>query len=383
MGGDSETKAVPKTSVKLPSEVDFSKKTGKPANQPEKDKGSKATGKSAKAGKTAAPAAPADSTPPATPPKVTVPKACPFQPHKGLQRRLKAFFWGATGSGKTTLAMSFPSPAMIDADGGAKLYAEANNLNRTEVQTWDEAVQAVDWLLQNPHLFKTLIVDPITKLWEMLQWKWNAIFLKRNRGGFGHKFDYYKMQIADWAPLKAEFKQFVQKLLALDMNIIVTAREKDLFSDSGDLKKVGLTFDGEKNLPYEFDLVLRLAVDNKDGKHYATVVNDKDRTRNLPWVKPLPLGKPFEISFGVLRDHLGADWLEAPAQEVEYFASKADQRKIAKAFKEFQLTKKQARSWFAKHDADSMGDLSKDGAAKILAEITVVRAKRADKAGKK
>lgn len=376
-------KETPKTSVKLPSSVDFSKKA---AAKPKAAAGKKAAAKPKAAPKASAAKASAAkaAVAPATAPQA-VPKACPFKQEKGTSRRLKLFVWGPTGSGKTTLAMDFPDPAIIDADGGAELYAEAKGAYRNKVVTWDEAVVAVDWLLQNKHGFKTLIVDPITKLWEMLQWKWNEIFLKRNRGGKGHKFDYYKMQIADWAPLKAEFKQLIQKLLALDMNIIVTAREKDLFADDGSIKKVGLTFDGEKNLPYEFDLNLRLKVNEDDGKHYAVVAGDKDRTRNLPWVKknPLPLGKPFLISYEVLRKHLGKDWLEKSASTVEYFATPADQKKIGKAFKDFGLTQKQAAAWLARHDADTIAELTKDAARRVFAEIKIGKAKQAAKAAEK
>lgn len=394
------TKAPPATAAQVKSAADAGKKAetkvkaptkakpitaseAKAAAQTEK-KAAATEAKSVSKAKAAATApAKSASVAPATTPK-PVPKVCPFiQSTAGsTKRRLKVFIWGPTGSGKTTIAIDFPDPAIIDIDGGAKLYAEAKGLYRTGISDFDEAVVSVDWLLQNKHGFKTLIVDPITKLWEMLQWKWNAIFLKRNKGGAGHKFDYYKMQMGDWAPMKAEWKQFIQKILALDMNIVVTAREKDLFADDGSMKKIGLTFDGEKNLPYEFDLNLRLSVNPDDGKHYATIAGDKDRTRNLPWVKdnPLPLGKPFLISYEVLRKHLGKDWLEREAEDVNYFVSEADQAKITKAFKSFGLTQRQAKIWLARHDADEIKELTHDAAQKVFAEIKLGKAKQAAKA---
>ena len=45
---------------------------------------------------------------------------CPFEASKTSNRRLKLFLWGDSGSGKTTLALKFPSPAVIDLEGGSR-----------------------------------------------------------------------------------------------------------------------------------------------------------------------------------------------------------------------------------------------------------------------
>lgn len=37
-----------------------------------------------------------------------------------IQKRLKALFYGAAGVGKTTAAISFPSPYLIDTEKGAE-----------------------------------------------------------------------------------------------------------------------------------------------------------------------------------------------------------------------------------------------------------------------
>jgi hypothetical protein len=44
--------------------------------------------------------------------------ASPFQKAKSLDRRLKLFLWGDSGVGKTTLALQFPRPVVIDLEGG-------------------------------------------------------------------------------------------------------------------------------------------------------------------------------------------------------------------------------------------------------------------------
>jgi len=79
--------------------------------------------------------------------------------------------------------------------------------------------------------------------------------------------------------VKAEFKEFIRKLIALDMNVIVTAREKTKYKEGSFMVAMGETFDGEKSLPYMFDTIVRMYVDDK-GRHMGTCL--KDRSNKLP-----------------------------------------------------------------------------------------------------
>ena len=79
--------------------------------------------------------------------------------------------------------------------------------------------------------------------------------------------------------IKAEFKEFIGKLVALDMNVIVTARQKTKYADGAFMRSVGETFDGEKSLPYIFDTIVQLFHDG-NGQFMAKCL--KDRTNKLP-----------------------------------------------------------------------------------------------------
>ena len=184
----------------------------------------------------------------------------PFEPAPVTDRRLKALFWGDSGAGKTTLALRFPHPAVIDLEGGTVHYGGQFDFEVLKATTADEVMAAVDWLLTHEHPYRTLVIDPITIHWDALQAKWSQIFLQRNKGGKGHHGEYYELQPRDWVTMKAEFKLLVRKLLQLDMNVIVTARQKALYSDSGFMRVIGETFDGEKSLPYRVVYLVSTAV---------------------------------------------------------------------------------------------------------------------------
>lgn len=224
----------------------------------------------------------------------------PFLMGARAGRRLKLLLWGDSGAGKTTLALRFPGCVVIDLEGGTELYGGAFTFDVLKATTADETMAAVDWLLVNPHEYRTLIIDPITVYWDALQAKWDVIFLQRNKGGKGHHGEFYEKQPKDWVTLKAAFKEFIRKLIALDMNVIVTARQKAQYADSGFMRVVGETFDGEKSLPYLFDTILHLYRDDT-GRFMAA--NMKDRSNRLPSGK-------FEVSYALLEQCLGADALD-------------------------------------------------------------------------
>lgn len=228
------------------------------------------------------------------PPKPTT----PFKMAGKTDRRLKLFLWGNTGTHKTILSLSFPSPVAIDLEKGTELYGQAFKFDVIDPPptTSDEIIAAVEWLATNKHNYRTLVIDPITIFWEMLQRKWSDIFLKRNRSGKGFKHEFYDFQVRDWQTIKSEWKQFLQALVRLDMNVIVTAREKAQYADGEMMKKVGETFDGEKTLPYMFDTNLHLS--KRDGKFFATCI--KDRSNHFPEGKEIenPTYSMFEEMFG-------------------------------------------------------------------------------------
>ena len=100
--------------------------------------------------------------------------------------------------------------------------------------------------------------------------------VRRNKGSKGHRREFYDLQPRDWMTLKAEFKELVRKLIQLDMNVIVTARQTAQYADSGFMRVIGETFDGDRDLlkqyidpqtmlDGQFDFPLRSELARHDG----------------------------------------------------------------------------------------------------------------------
>lgn len=221
--------------------------------------------------------------------------ASPFAKAQPEDKRLKCFLWGESSAGKTTLALSFPRPVVIDLERGTDLYADRFKFDRLRASTSDEVMQAVDWLRTHKHDFATLIIDPISVYWDALQRKWMEIF-QRRRGdrAKGNKTDFYELQPTDWQLIKGELRTLVRKLTALDMNVICTAREKALYAEGEMMKRIGSTYDAEKGMSYLFDVEVRVL--REGGKHLMEF--RKVRGQPLP-TRPVPAAyAEFEKLFG-------------------------------------------------------------------------------------
>ena len=211
------------------------------------------------------------------------------------QRRVKMYIYGIHGTGKTVTSLSFPDPAVIDFDGGTDWYTKAFKMRRLRTTDIDKAIQAIDELIKDPTGVKTVVIDSITKFWELLQEK----HLKRLRVKKGNAA--YSFQPVDYKAIKGDVKSFINKLLALDLNIVVTAQNKNVYSqDAGEFMKIVETEpDGPKEAPYMFDIVLELVMGPGDTR-IAKV--RKDRTNTLP--------KEFEFTYQKLTEYFGIKELE-------------------------------------------------------------------------
>lgn len=294
---------------------------------------------------------------PAAQPSPSSPFPSPFVRATRSPRRLKLLLWGDTGTGKTTLALQFPSPAVIDLEGSTDLYGGKFQFDVLPTTSVEGVTEAINFLARKPHGYRTLVIDPITVLWESLQRKWSDIFLARNKGGKGHKFEFYELQTRDWMTIKAEWKEIIRALIELPMNVIVTARAKTQYAEGGFMKAVGETFDGEKSLPYLFDTIVHLEIDSAGNRIAKTA---KDRSEKLP--------PEFVPSYAVLERLFGAADLARPAEPIQY-ATELQQAKIRALGLEVGMTMPEILARLRDYGATSLQDLTHENAEIILGKL--------------
>lgn len=231
----------------------------------------------------------------------------PFAPAKAVDKKLKIFLYGNTGSGKTTFALQFPNPCVIDLERGTDLYGDKFNFEKMTPNTFSQTWQAVIWLMQNRHPYQTLVVDPVTMVYEQLQDKNNNHAKMKNKDHIDYDFG-----PKEWMKIKAEWKDFIRDIIALPMHVIFIAREKAKYDKKGFMKQIGETYDSEKNTAYYFDIVLRLV---NEGGNRSFIV-DKDRSNSL--------GNKFDVSLDPFMRLIGGVVNTSTPEDIEEMASKLE-----------------------------------------------------------
>ena len=155
----------------------------------------------------------------------------------------------------------------------------------------EDITDEVKALLTEKHDFRTLILDSFTPAYDSELDKGERIV----GSDWGRHYGYAKRGC----------KRLFNLLSMLDMNVIVTAHSKNEYGEN--LKVIGTTFDGWKNLDYLFDLVFSL---ERRGKARIAVVR---KTR----LEEFPDQDTFEWSFDMLAKRYGGDLLTREATPIQ------------------------------------------------------------------
>ena len=231
------------------------------------------------------------------------------RPLKTNAQRLKLLMFGPPGCGKTTAAIQMPRPyildmergcvhykGLIDKAGGVVVPAEDENDPSSKPSkpppSYNEVVSEIHALMTEDHPYQTLVIDPVTPLYDQL--------LTDAEKKVGRDWGVHYQDAAK------KMKRLMNLILGLDMNVIMTAHSKNEYGDA--LKVIGQTFDGWKNLPYIFDLVLRLRQVSPQVREAEVI-----KTR----ISQFPSGDQFAWSYEAIADRYGVDVLERKSAKLD------------------------------------------------------------------
>jgi hypothetical protein len=221
----------------------------------------------------------------------------------------KVGIFAESGVGKTHFALQAPNPAVIDPENGTQFFVGRRGFSDWKVMRglsgdivdqvhaalsfletgfeldniWDAALKRnVPFLTNrratNPdtglqvHNRETLVLDPVTVLWEGIQFLQS---LKVERSERKNKEDF---TWKDQGDMKRDYKGLLNRLIQLPMHVIVTAYASDKIVDG---KKEGSKADAEKSTIYKFDLFIELfnPLDPKNpDRRDARILKDRSHT---------------------------------------------------------------------------------------------------------
>lgn len=276
------------------------------------------------------------------------------------EKRLKMFMYGPPGVGKTTAALQFPRPYFIDTERGAENDQYVDLLNKSGgaylfTTSPDELIAEVKSLISEKHEFRTLVIDPLTVIY-------NDLIDKGIDAAGGTDFGRHKA-FAD-----RPIKHLCALLTRLDMNVIITSHAKAKWVRGKDAKgkdtviEDGMTFDCYGRLDYIFDLVVELTKRGKD--RVGTVKKSRITT--------FAEGEIFPFSYDTVAEKYGRNVLERDAAPVALATQEQ-----CDTLKEMLAARKDGEAmlatWLEKADANDLSELTAEQAQKAIVFLTSPR----------
>ena len=134
------------------------------------------------------------------------------------KKNLVMMVYGDPGSGKSTIAMSTPSPVLIDTDGGVGRTHTAHRCPTVQVTSWEDVNGALDEIASGP--YKTIIVDTVGKLLDYM-----GDFIIRTNPKM-RKFD-GNLSLQGYGIRKQMFREFIKRCMLMGRNLVFIAHSSE------------------------------------------------------------------------------------------------------------------------------------------------------------
>lgn len=279
------------------------------------------------------------------------------KPPEASQKRLKMLVYGPPGVGKTIAALAFQNAYIIDTEKGTDFYADSINKSGSVVfqsNNSDEIKEELKTLLTTKHPYRVLLIDPITQVYNACQEKWTRIFEKHARTekeatlqDFGPRY---------WGRVKSEMKAIDRLMMSLDMSVIITSHQKDIYGPG--MQKIGVGPDAMKGSEYLFDYVFELK--NIDGKRVAVTIKERSE------IGQNKFPPEFEWNYEAFRKFYGAEILEKDSTPVK-LAAPEQVAKTLKLLEVVNVSQDEREKWLTKAEVDSFDDMTSDQIGKVIA----------------
>lgn len=273
------------------------------------------------------------------------------EPKSATPSKPKVLIYGKPGVGKTWASLDFPKVYYIDSEGGADLERYTDKLLKSDGRyfgieqgslSFEEVVQQVQALATLDHKYKTLVIDSITKIFNL------EVAKEADRLGEKNAFG------ADKKPAIAYMRKLVSWLTRLDMNVILIAHEKAEWKNG---EQVGETFDCWDKLEYELHLCLNIA---RQGARRVAKVR-KSRLQGFPDLSS------FDWSYAEFAERYGKDVIERQGEKLD-LATEQQISEVKRLLGIVKLSDSTKDKWIA-DNVDSLSEVDAEKVKGIIAHL--------------
>lgn len=132
--------------------------------------------------------------------------------------------YGRAGTGKTTLAGTFPGPILLldVKDEGTDSVSDVKGLDVFEVESCDD-LEEIFWELKDGSKYKTVVIDTITQLQQI-----RVEEVSESKGLKGNKSagDWGTLTKQDWGSIASWLKKIITDFRSLDMEVVFLAQDR-------------------------------------------------------------------------------------------------------------------------------------------------------------
>lgn len=274
------------------------------------------------------------------------------------KKRLKMFIFGIWGSGKTIAAIQFPNSVIIDTEKGTENYSESIEKANSVVlksSNSEEIKDEIKTLLTEKHAYKTLTVDPITELRNAIIEKWNRVFEKYSKSEKESEMQDYGMRY--WGKVNGEYKSVLRMLKQLDMNVILTAHQKDVYDG---MQKSGVGPDSGKNDMHMFDYAFQVRVEGT--RLIAKTVKERAE------IGKHKFPKEFDWSYENFCNYYGKEEIEKESAPVT-LATPEQAEQLTNLLAIVNIDKEEIKKWLDKADCDEFSEMTSDQIQKCIDHV--------------
>jgi hypothetical protein len=268
--------------------------------------------------------------------------------------------YGAAKVGKTTAAIQFPKPYLIDTEHGAENNKYTELLNKQggvifQTCDYDDMITEIKSLINEQHDYKTLIIDPLTTIYASVLDMETLKAERTKSAAFGRAY----------VETNKKMKRLNNLLLQLDMNVIITSHAKTEYSE--DMVKLGETFDCYKKMDYLFDLIIQIKKERKAEIRTATIIGSR--------LEGFKENDCFEFSYAEIQKRYNSEIMEKSATP-KNFATPNQINELKNLVSLLKIDEITQHKWLEKAQASSYDDLTEEK-ANVLIEFLLTKIEKA------